>query len=64
MEGYRFNDGKISPGGVFIGGRMHKSGSEVTGKHSHWYRLDWHTEDGKSRLIPVSSLRQMTVCHP
>ncbi|KAL3150792.1 hypothetical protein ABBQ32_000558 [Trebouxia sp. C0010 RCD-2024] len=53
VEGYRFNDGKISPGGVFIGGRMHKSGAEVTGKHSHWYRLDWQREGGKSRLLPL-----------
>ncbi len=34
---------------------MHKTGSEVTGKHSHWYRLEWHREDGRSRLISVSS---------
>ena len=54
VEEYRFNDGKISPGGVFIGGRMHKTGAEVDGKHSHWYRLEWHKEQGKSRLVQVN----------
>lgn len=59
MEEYRFNDGKISPGGVFIGGRMHKTGAEVDGKHGRWYRLEWHKEVGKSRLVQVSSCSQI-----
>ena len=53
MEDFRFNDGKISPGGVFIGGRMHLSGAELDGKHSHWYRLEWLRDQGKSRLVQV-----------
>lgn len=59
MEEYRFNDGKVSPGGVFIGGRMHKTGAEVDGKHGRWYRLEWHKENGKSRLVQVSSRYQI-----
>ena len=55
MEDYRFNDGKISPEGVFIGGRMHKTGAQVDGKHGRWYRLEWHRAEGKSRLVQVSN---------
>jgi len=63
VEDYRFNDGKISPAGVFIGGRMHSTGAELDGKHSHWYRLEWHKEQKKSRLVQVSSrLMQLCVC--
>lgn len=58
MQDYRFNDGKISPGGVFIGGRMHKTGAQVDGKHGRWYRLEWHREEGKSRLVQVSAPNQ------
>lgn len=58
MEEYRFNDGKISPGGVFIGGRMHKTGAQVDGKHGRWYRLEWHREEGKSRLVQVGAGNQ------
>lgn len=54
VEGYRFNDGKVSPGGVFIGGRMHLSGAEVDGKHGRWYSLEWHKQPGKSRLVQVT----------
>lgn len=54
VEEYRFNDGKISPAGVFIGGRMHSTGDRLDGKHSHWYRLEWHKEQKNSRLVQVS----------
>lgn len=53
IEGYRFNDGKISPAGVFIGGRMHSTGDKLDGQHSHWYRLEWHNEMTKSRLVQL-----------
>ena len=53
VEDYRFNDGKISPAGVFIGGRMHSTGAQLDGKHSHWYRLEWHKEQKNSRLVQV-----------
>ena len=62
VEEYRFNDGKISPGGVFIGGRMHKTGAEVDGKHSHWYKLQWHKEPGKSRLVQVVLFGLILLC--
>ena len=54
VEEYRFNDGKISPGGVFIGGRMHKTSATAEGKHGRWYKLEWRKEAGKSRLVQVS----------
>ena len=63
MEEYRFNDGKISPGGVFIGGRMHKTGAQVDGKHGRWYRLEWHQEEGKSRLVQVFSTKLTCATH-
>jgi len=53
VEDYRFNDGKISPAGVFIGGRMHSTGAQLDGKHSHWYRLEWHKEQKKSCLVQL-----------
>ncbi len=56
VEDYRFNDGKISPAGVFIGGRMHSTGDKLDGKHSHWYRLEWHKEQKNSRLVQVRKL--------
>lgn len=56
VKDYRFNDGKISPAGVFIGGRMHSTGAELDGKHSHWYRLEWHKEQKNSRLVQVRNL--------
>ena len=52
-EDYRFNDGKVSPGGVFIGGRMHSTGDTPDGKHGRWYRLEWHKREGKSRFVEV-----------
>lgn len=54
IEGWRFNDGKISPGGVFIGGRMHSTGDKLDGEHGHWYRLEWSKEQGKSKFVLVS----------
>ena len=60
-EEYRFNDGKVSPGGVYLGGRMHKTGAEVDGKHGHWYKLEWHREDGKSRLVQVGPLNKKSI---
>lgn len=53
MEEWRFNDGKVSPGGVFIAGRMHSSGAETDGQHGHWYRLEWSKEQGKSKFVLV-----------
>lgn len=53
VENYRFNDGKISPAGVFIGGRMHSTGAQLDGTHSHWYRLEWHKEQKNSRLVQL-----------
>jgi sugar lactone lactonase YvrE len=62
VEDYRFNDGKISPAGVFIGGRMHSTGAQLDGRHSHWYRLEWHKEQKKSCLVQVRKSFLAPIC--
>jgi len=32
---------------------MHSTGAQLDGKHSHWYRLEWHKEQKKSCLVQV-----------